>query len=130
MIYAIRAVGTQFVKIGRAKSVGRRLKELETGCPHELHIEAVAEWPDPQEAAIHMYLSEHCEKYEWFRDSDRTAQVIGWLNAEAHGLRQFRVAFLEFSKLAKLPARLAEEYEYPSRGRDDRRKALSTSAQV
>jgi hypothetical protein len=125
VIYAIRAVGTEFVKIGKAGSVGRRLKELETGCPYELHIEAVADWPDPQESAIHEYLRAHCQKFEWFRDSELTAKVIEWLQAGETGLRAFRVAFLEHAKKGgwiRLPGAVAAEYVYPSRSE---RKRLS-----
>ncbi len=93
MIYAIRAVGTQFIKFGRASSVGRRMRELETGCPHELSIEAVADWPDGKETAIHQYLSLDCEKYEWFRESDRTAKVIGWLQEGPGGLLSFNTEY-------------------------------------
>jgi hypothetical protein len=115
VIYAIRAVGTEFVKIGKASSVGRRLKELDTACPHELHIEAAADWPDQQESAIHLYLKAHCEKFEWFRDSAQTIQVIGWLRAQEEGLRQFRVMFLEFARAnGRMPRWLASEFEYPS----------------
>jgi hypothetical protein len=124
VIYAIRAVGTRFVKIGRAKSVGRRLKELDTGCPHELHIEAVADWPDGQESAIHAYLDAHCEKFEWFRDSEKTAKVIEWLQAGEEGLRRFRVTFLAYAEAKAMPRwtrALQQEYEYPS-GKQPRRK--------
>lgn len=105
MIYAIRALGTEYVKIGRAKSVGKRLKDLDTGCPHELHIEAIADWPEAHETAIHLYLEDHCQKLEWFKDSHRTKQVIEWLQQKDAGLRSFRVAFLEFTKHASLPSR-------------------------
>jgi hypothetical protein len=118
VIYAIRAVGTQYVKIGKAASVGRRLKELETGCPHELHIEAAADWPDAQESAIHEYLKAHCEKLEWFRDSDLTAKVVKWLQDGEAGLRAFRVVFLEHARKGgwmRLPGAVAAEYAYPSK---------------
>lgn len=120
MIYAIRAVGTKFIKFGRAASVGRRLKELDTGCPHELHIEAVADWPDGQESAIHAYLEADFEKLEWFRDGDRAAQVIAWMQAGESGLRDFRVAFLAFAQKGawcRMPRKLAQEYIYPSRSK-------------
>jgi hypothetical protein len=94
LIYAIRAVGTQYVKLGRAGSVGKRLRELDTGCPHELHIEAVADWPDSHESSIHLFLADHCEKLEWFRDSPQTAQVIKWLQQGESGLREFLNAFI------------------------------------
>jgi hypothetical protein len=56
MIYAIEAVGSGFIKFGKARSVGRRLKELETACPYDLHIIAVADWPDGAETALHLHL--------------------------------------------------------------------------
>ena len=118
MIYAIRAVGTKFVKIGRAGSVGKRLKELDTGCPHELHIEAVADWPDGQETAIHAYLARHSEKLEWFRDGDSTATVIAWMLEGESGLRAFRVEFLKFissQPKLRLPLGAHREYIYPSK---------------
>ena len=79
MIYAIHAVGTPFIKFGRATSVGKRLKELETGSPHDLYIVAVADWPDGAEAAVHKYLEPQAERREWFRDGERTQQLINWM---------------------------------------------------
>jgi hypothetical protein len=96
MIYAIRAVGTPYIKFGKAKSVGKRLAQLETGCPFDLHIEAVADWPDGQESAIHQYLGDDCQKFEWFRDSDKTASVLAWMCAP-EGLGGFQQAFTEFA---------------------------------
>jgi hypothetical protein len=114
VIYAIRAVGTEFVKIGVASSVSRRLKELDTGCPHDLHIEAVADWPDSQESAIHRYLSAHCEKLEWFRDSERTSKVISWLQDRSAGLTRFQYEFTKYigrSDWRSVPKRLVKARE-------------------
>ena len=84
MIYAIEAVGSGFIKFGRAKSVGRRLKELECACPHDLHIVAVADWPDGAETALHLHLRPVHERGEWFKDSDLTREVLAWmLNGQA-----------------------------------------------
>ena len=130
MIYAIRAVGTEFVKIGVAKSVGNRLEQIETHCPHELHIEAVADWPHEQEAAIHLYLSKSNQKREWFKDGERTAQVIAWMQGKDRGLRSFRVAFLHFAKteLGRLPRGLSELYEYnPETKRCSKKKSKATT---
>jgi hypothetical protein len=78
------------------------LKELDTGCPHELHIEAVADWHDSHESSIHLYLEAHWEKLEWFRDSPETAQVIFWLQQGENGMREFLNAFItEVRKQAK-----------------------------
>jgi hypothetical protein len=96
VIYAIRAVGTQYVKVGKATSVGKRLKELEVGCPHDLHIEAVADWPDEEERRLHRYLDQSYVRGEWYRDSARLEDVIGLMRnpdglgawktiCEAHG---------------------------------------------
>jgi len=81
VIYAIRAVGTEFVKIGKAASVGKRLKELETSSPHELHIEAVANWPDSEERRLHRYLDGCSARGEWFKDGARLDDVIRLLRA-------------------------------------------------
>lgn len=81
MIYAIKAVGTEYIKFGRASSVGRRLKELDTGCPHELEIVAVADWPNGAETAIHRLLESTFQKLEWFRGSAYSEKVVGWMQA-------------------------------------------------
>lgn len=90
MIYAIEAVGTGFIKFGRATSVGKRLKELEVGCPHELHILAIAEWPDHTEPGIHRFLQASHERGEWFRASDDTALLIQCFNDREAGLTRFQ----------------------------------------
>jgi hypothetical protein len=86
MIYAIRAVGTEYIKFGRASSVGRRLREMETGCPHELHIEAVADWPDGAETAIHRLLEDQCQNREWFKDCEMAKLIIEWMGNKDAGL--------------------------------------------
>jgi hypothetical protein len=98
MIYAVRAVGTEFIKFGRANNLARRLKELETGCPYELDVLAVADWPDGQESAIHSYLSETRVKLEWFMDSARAQEVIGFLNDKEHGLTAFQALFVSTAR--------------------------------
>lgn len=91
MIYAIGAVGTEFIKIGWTKQIGKRLKELDTGCPHELEILATADWPSGAETALHRYLQEHNVKGEWFQFSEKTEQAIKWL-MDANGLELLRQA--------------------------------------
>jgi hypothetical protein len=85
VIYAIRAVGTEYVKIGKANSVGTRLKQMETGCPFELHIEAAANWPDAEERRIHRHLEQSYVRGEWYRDGQRLEEVIKLMRA-ADGL--------------------------------------------
>lgn len=100
MIYAISAVGSEFIKFGRANSVGRRLKELETACPYDLQILAVADWPDGQESAIHAYLDASYQKLEWFRDGELTRKVIAWLLDAENGLNDFQREFVLSRKFA------------------------------
>ena len=90
VIYAIRAVGTEYIKLGKAASVGRRLKELETGCPHELEICAVADWPDGAEQAVHMFLQADRERGEWFRDGPRLREVMLWMVNGQAGLERLK----------------------------------------
>ena len=76
MIYAIRAVGTEFIKFGKAKSVGQRLHDLQCASPHALIIEAVADWPDNMERTIHSALSAFHVRGEWYRDCEDASQII------------------------------------------------------
>lgn len=99
MIYAIRAVGTEFIKFGRAGSVGKRLKELDTGCPYELEIMAVADWPDGAETAIHRLLEDANVKLEWFRATDKASLIVRWMQ-NLDGLDMLRA---EVAKLGGRP---------------------------
>ena len=101
MIYAIEAVGTSFIKFGRAASVGKRLKELDTGCPHELHILAVADWPDGMESAVHRYLQASLEKLEWFRDGPEAQTVLECMKDQAAGLARLQYICLVAMRLEK-----------------------------
>ena len=65
-VYAIRA--GDYVKIGVARNVKRRLLEMQIGCPYELRI--VYAWPrsDPfgYEAWLHKQLHDKHYRGEWF----------------------------------------------------------------
>jgi DNA-binding Xre family transcriptional regulator len=69
-IYAIGAVGTPYVKIGRTgTSPATRLKELQTGHHSLLHILAsvpVQAGIDHIEKALHQILAAHRQHGEWF----------------------------------------------------------------
>jgi SOS response regulatory protein OraA/RecX len=90
MIYAIRAVGIEFIKFGRATSIGRRLAELDTGCPFELEIIATADWPDGSETAIHRLLATVNQKGEWFRDGELAQSIIKWMSNVDLGLARLQ----------------------------------------
>lgn len=92
MIYAISAVGTEYIKFGRATSIGQRLRELDTGCPHELNVLATAQWQDGAERAIHRLLAGHRAKGEWFSDCDTARQIIEWMWRGEDGLKDLRAA--------------------------------------
>jgi hypothetical protein len=84
LIYAIRAIGTEFVKIGKANSVGKRLAEIQTHCPHDLELLAAPVWEDRMERVIHAHLRAHNERGEWFRLTPEVQQVIDWMLAGDH----------------------------------------------
>lgn len=79
MIYAIRALGTDFIKFGKAKDVGKRYNDIQSTSPFELRIEAIADWPDYMERAIHKLLS---LRGEWFSDSPLTQEALEWLRSD------------------------------------------------
>lgn len=92
MIYAIEAWGTGFIKFGKSKSIKQRLRELEVGSPFELHIRALAEWPDEAESAIHLFLQADIERGEWYQEGVLTEQVLGWMGSSDYGLERLRLA--------------------------------------
>lgn len=93
MIYAIHAVGTEYVKIGvsiwRKRS---RLSELQCANPFELVIVAQADWPHYQERTIHRYLKLHGlhVRGEWFRNEGHTEALIGMMRRGSLGLQEWR----------------------------------------
>lgn len=107
MIYAIRAVGTEYIKFGKADSVGKRLKELETASPYELNIEAVANWPNEEERRIHRYLMSSYVRGEWFTVSERAAEVIRLFQDTTLGLERWRAICKRYQ--VKTPTDLREQ---------------------
>ena len=79
MIYAIRAVGTDYIKFGYAKgSVERRLRTLQTGCPLPLEVVAVAKGDHCTETWIHwrLFKAKAHHRGEWFKDCDEVKKII------------------------------------------------------
>lgn len=106
MIYAIQAVNTDFIKFGVASGVERRLVYLQTGCPFELVLVAVADWPAGDEALIHRYLHASRVRGEWF---SRGGQVETVVSSIAVGDRP---AFLRLIAPPRAPGRLARVLEH------------------
>lgn len=79
MIYAIRAVGTEYIKFGYVKrDVERRVKFLQTGCPLLLELVAKCEGEQSVETWIHWRLFKAKAHYrgEWFKDCDEAKKII------------------------------------------------------
>lgn len=72
--YAIEAVGTDRVKIGRSLQVGRRLEELQVASAHQLRL--IASREGDLEDELHKLLRPHWVGGEWFLLNDESAAVI------------------------------------------------------
>lgn len=90
MIYAIHAVGTQFVKFGRAGNPIQRLAGLQTAVPYDLKMIACASWPDEEEPLIHIHLSESHVRGEWFKRDQTVEKIIGLLRDGQNGLSEWQ----------------------------------------
>ena len=75
-LYVLRAVGTNLVKVGRAKDVKLRLKSLQTGCPHPLVVCLEADVSIGSETRIHRRLAHLNTTGEWFRLTDEARRVF------------------------------------------------------
>jgi len=74
VIYFAHALGTALVKIGfTAGDPRKRLKELQTGCPHKLSLLAVIAGDQNTEAAWHAEFAADRQQGEWFFLSPRLA---------------------------------------------------------
>lgn len=78
MIYAIRAVGTDYIKFGTALDVQERLRGLQTGCPLPLELIAACEGDQKTEAWIHWRLVQAKAHHmgEWFKDCAEAKKII------------------------------------------------------
>ena len=93
MIYAVGAVGSEFIKFGKTKNISNRLKQFDTGSPFELEVLALADWEDGQESAVHLFLAADHQRLEWFKASENTSKLIAWMNDKENGLLAFQHAF-------------------------------------
>lgn len=74
MTYAIEAVGTGLIKIGRARDIRERMWKLQHTCPVELRT--IASTPDDIERRLHIELDQHRAFAEWFHLNDAVRAVI------------------------------------------------------
>ena len=81
MIYAIRAVGTKYIKFGYTSNrtgAEKRMSELQTGNPFQLEIVAYGPGDHDEEAHIHWRLEQvgaHV-RGEWFEMCEMAEQII------------------------------------------------------
>ncbi len=83
-LYTVRAVGTQYHKIGITDNIQRRIRDLQTGSPHDLRVSEIIEFPDEEtarkaEGFIHrtLTLAGMHKRGEWFDMSggDRNSEA-------------------------------------------------------
>lgn len=106
MIYLIHADGTDYFKIGRSIGDGtNRLATLQTGCPHDLRLMAVADWPDSVEFRIHAFLTRRGKhvRGEWFKRCEHIDAL--WDAMESGNLENW-LSYL--SRVSTAPKRLAK----------------------
>lgn len=73
MIYIIRAKGTGMVKIGFTKKkagINKRLRSIQTGCPHELKLLGYMPGSKRKERCMHILCRNRKAVGEWFKLSD------------------------------------------------------------
>ena len=69
-LYIFQMASTGDIKVGRSKHVGKRLKEVQTGCPHPLRMILHVPNAGHREKEIHRLMSgRHIRKKgEWFAE--------------------------------------------------------------
>ena len=112
MIYAIRAVGTDYIKIGYTTEdlLRTRLSTLQIGCPFELELIAAGPGTISEEQQIHVLLTAAGRYFrgEWFVSSPETDQVIERL--KAHRKPEVKMPPMVLDRKSKL-ARILEYAE-------------------
>lgn len=94
-VYLICNPAEDTYKIGRTKDVGKRLKQLQTGCSAELFVvrEHATEYPVQLERMLHTRFQNKRRINEWFRLDSRdiagfeetcrkTDEIIRFMNTE------------------------------------------------
>ena len=133
MIYAIRAVGTDYIKFGytQDRSIKSRLDTLQTGSPYELQPLAFGPGDRTTEALIHMRLrrANAHHRGEWFMDC-KEAQAVMWeINESARLAEQARAAklFKHFTRKGRLGRVLEYAERFASNDADSTPNAPGTA---
>lgn len=82
-LYILQMAVTGQIKVGRSNDVARRLLQLQTGCPHRLHIILHAQGQGYREKAIHRLMGYRQIRSggEWF-----TEEGLSELPPDLYGL--------------------------------------------
>lgn len=79
-IYAIRAIGTNRIKIGTTLNLQKRRSSVQTGCPYPVEIVAYWEGDYRLETLIHRYFEKRRKQGEWFEVSiQEIEQAVSFL---------------------------------------------------
>jgi len=87
-LYFFQSAVTGAIKIGRSKHVHKRLRQVQTGCPHKLKILLVLPQQGHQERLMHQRLASHRMRHgkgEWFGPDclcDLPAEIYGLLDLD------------------------------------------------
>jgi hypothetical protein len=102
-VYAVLAVGTDFVKIGHsAGSAAGRVRELSTASPHELQIlHEYATGTADMERGLHLMFHVYQVRGEWFRQDAMMEQLLTNTFARMKEDRRFGVLLACYYHLEK-----------------------------
>lgn len=89
-VYAIQAMTTRYIKVGKTDRIDRRIFELATGCPHEL--EYLGRWKADKttETELHKHLDRYFHRGEWFELEPEVAvwEISRYLQSEPYTDRE------------------------------------------
>ncbi len=80
-VYFVEALGLDMVKIGAARDVDRRLRQLQVGCPVELKLLAQTSGGEIAEVALHRRFEKSHVRGDWFRKDN---EISAFLNSELY----------------------------------------------
>lgn len=79
-VYFIGSPSHEFIKIGRAQDVRKRLSGIAVSSPHELNVLASFFTFSQVEKMLHIMFIEQHERGEWFRENDELLKLIDRLS--------------------------------------------------
>jgi hypothetical protein len=109
MIYAIRAVGTDYIKFGYTShgSAEARMKTLQTGCPFDLALEATCKGGIALEAWVHTRLRKAglARRNEWFTYGAEARELVNLMKKD-------KLSEVERSGIGPTHRRLGKALQY------------------